>query len=46
MPDFRDYALEVPKTGTVEYENTKILGIFMRDIMRDNPHQLPPDGAR
>jgi xylulose-5-phosphate/fructose-6-phosphate phosphoketolase len=37
MPDFESYALEIPKPGTVEYENTKILGIFMRDIMAKNP---------
>jgi xylulose-5-phosphate/fructose-6-phosphate phosphoketolase len=37
MPDFESYALEIPKPGTVEFENTKILGIFMRDIMRENP---------
>jgi len=37
MPDFRDYAIEVSKHGTVEFENTKALGILMREIMRDNP---------
>lgn len=37
MPNFHDYALDIPQNGTVEFENTKILGIFMRDIMRDNP---------
>ncbi|PSN19905.1 phosphoketolase [filamentous cyanobacterium CCP5] len=37
MPDFKDYAIAIPQSGTVEYENTKVLGIFMRDIMRDNP---------
>jgi len=37
IPDFRNYAIDVPKPGTVEFENTRVLGILMRDIMRDNP---------
>ncbi len=37
MPHFRDYEIPVPHPGSVEFENTKALGIFMRDIMRDNP---------
>ncbi|MEM6518537.1 MAG: phosphoketolase family protein [Cyanobacteria bacterium P01_C01_bin.70] len=37
LPDFREYAIEIPQNGTVEFENTKVLGFFMRDIMRDNP---------
>lgn len=37
MPDFRTYAIEVPRPGSVEFENTKALGILLRDIMRDNP---------
>jgi xylulose-5-phosphate/fructose-6-phosphate phosphoketolase len=40
MPDFRQYAIEVPKHGTVEFENTKVLGFLMRDIMRDNPNNF------
>ena len=40
LPDFRDYAIEMDKPGNVEFENTKALGIFMRDIMRDNPHNF------
>jgi xylulose-5-phosphate/fructose-6-phosphate phosphoketolase len=40
MPDFRDYAIEVPQHGTVEFENTKVLGYLMRDIMRDNPNNF------
>ncbi|MEM6436775.1 MAG: phosphoketolase family protein, partial [Cyanobacteria bacterium P01_D01_bin.115] len=36
LPDFRDYAIEIPEHGTVEFENTKVLGYLMRDIMRDN----------
>jgi xylulose-5-phosphate/fructose-6-phosphate phosphoketolase len=37
MPDFRNYAVDVPQPAKSEAENTKPLGAFMRDIMRDNP---------
>jgi xylulose-5-phosphate/fructose-6-phosphate phosphoketolase len=37
LPDFRDYAIEVPIPGTVEVENTKVMGFFLRDIMAQNP---------
>jgi xylulose-5-phosphate/fructose-6-phosphate phosphoketolase len=37
MPDFRDYAIKVPKPGESEAESTRILGGFLRDIMRKNP---------
>ena len=40
MPDFRQYAIAIPEPGTVEFENTKVLGFLMRDIMRDNPHNF------
>ena len=36
LPNFRQYAIDIPQHGTVEFENTKVLGYFMRDIMRDN----------
>jgi xylulose-5-phosphate/fructose-6-phosphate phosphoketolase len=36
MPDFRDYGIEVAKPGTTSAENTRPLGKFLRDIMRDN----------
>jgi xylulose-5-phosphate/fructose-6-phosphate phosphoketolase len=36
MPDFRDYALELPLPGQVEAENTRPLGKFLRDIMANN----------
>jgi len=36
MPDFRDYAVEVPKPGAVECENTRPLGEFLRDVMKNN----------
>ncbi|RKH10227.1 phosphoketolase family protein [Corallococcus praedator] len=37
LPDFRDYAVKVGPRGTTLHENTKPLGEFLRDIMRDNP---------
>ena len=36
LPDFRDYAVDVPKPGTVEAEGTRITGGFLRDVMRLN----------
>ncbi|RZM82838.1 phosphoketolase family protein [Leptolyngbya iicbica] len=40
MPDFKQYAIDIPEPGTVEFENTKVLGFLMRDIMRDNPNNF------
>ena len=37
LPDFRAYAVKVPAHGTAQYENTKPLGEFLRDVLRDNP---------
>lgn len=36
LPDFRDYAVEVPSPGHVVAEATRILGGFLRDVMRLN----------
>ena len=36
LPDFRDYAVQVPARGALEHENTKPLGEFLRDVMRGN----------
>jgi xylulose-5-phosphate/fructose-6-phosphate phosphoketolase len=36
MPDFRQYAVTVPKPGTVESESTRVLGVFLRDVMKAN----------
>ena len=36
MPDFRDYAVKVGKPGSVEAEDTRVLGTFLRDIVRLN----------
>jgi xylulose-5-phosphate/fructose-6-phosphate phosphoketolase len=37
LPDFRDYALEVPSPGGVSGEATKVLGSFLRDVIKANP---------
>ncbi len=36
MPQFRDYAVAVPAPGGVEAEATRILGTFLRDVMKLN----------
>jgi xylulose-5-phosphate/fructose-6-phosphate phosphoketolase len=36
IPDFRDYAVAVPKAGVVEAEATRIMGAFVRDVMKRN----------
>ena len=46
LPDFREYAVEVPEAGTIRHENTRPLGEFLRDVMRDNMHELPGVRAR
>jgi xylulose-5-phosphate/fructose-6-phosphate phosphoketolase len=36
MPDFREHAVQVTQPGKIRVENTRILGTFLRDIMRNN----------
>ncbi len=36
MPDFRDYAVDVPGPGKAVGEATRVLGAFLRDIMKLN----------
>jgi len=36
MPDFRGYAVDVPKPGAVEAEATRVMGKFLRDVMKFN----------
>ncbi len=36
MPDFRNYAVDVTQPGTTMVENTHLLGVFLRDVMRNN----------
>jgi len=37
LPDFRDFAVQVPKPGGVDAEATRIQGEFMRDVIKLNP---------
>ena len=36
MPDFRQYAVDVTHPAQVEAENTGVMGVFLRDVMRNN----------
>jgi len=36
MPDFRAYAVEVAKPGVVKGEATRVMGAFVRDVMKLN----------
>lgn len=36
MPDFRDYAVDVPKPGSITSEATRVTGTFLRDVMKLN----------
>ena len=37
LPDFRDYAVDVPEPGRASAEATKVLGTWLRDVIRLNP---------
>ena len=46
LPDFRDYAMPVSKPGTTSSEATRVLGTFLRDVLKMNPDNfrvLGPD---
>jgi len=36
LPDFRAYAVDVPKPGSVMGEARRVLGYFLRDVMKRN----------
>ncbi len=36
LPDFRDYAVEVPAPGAVSAEATRVMGRLLRDVMKLN----------
>jgi len=36
LPDFRAYAIEVPGPGAVQAEDTRVLGRYLRDVIRLN----------
>jgi xylulose-5-phosphate/fructose-6-phosphate phosphoketolase len=40
LPDFREYAIKVDKPGQVSAENTRPLGQFLRDVIRENPNNF------
>ena len=40
LPDFRDYAVDVPSPGTEVAEATRVLGRFLRDVIRANPRNF------
>ena len=37
LPDFRDYAVEVPRAGATIAEATRVLGTYLRDVIGLNP---------
>ena len=37
LPDFRDYAVEVAKPGATSSEATRVLGTYLRDVVKMNP---------
>ena len=48
LPDFKEYAIDIKNPGTVEAESTRVLGLFLRDVMSLNAEQrnfrvLSPD---
>ncbi len=36
LPDFRDYAVQVSKSGQTVAESTRVMGQFLRDVMKRN----------
>ncbi len=40
LPDFRDYAVQVPAPGQVRVNNTHPLGELLRDVLRRNPENF------
>jgi xylulose-5-phosphate/fructose-6-phosphate phosphoketolase len=40
LPDFRQYGVEVSTPGQIEVSNTHPLGVFLRDIFQNNPHNF------
>jgi xylulose-5-phosphate/fructose-6-phosphate phosphoketolase len=37
LPDFRDYAVDVPRPGRTSSEPTRVSGIWLRDVVARNP---------
>ena len=36
LPDFRKYAVNVPAPGAVDGEATRVMGVFLSDVMKNN----------
>ncbi|MEB3230082.1 MAG: phosphoketolase family protein [Leptolyngbyaceae bacterium] len=36
MPDFRQYAVDIPKPGAIEARNTGVMAEFLKDVMANN----------
>jgi len=46
LPDWKDYALEISRTGEVKAEATRVMGTYLRDVMKlntDNFRLMGPD---
>jgi len=37
LPDFREYAVPVTKPGTTSSEATRVMGTYLRDVVKNNP---------
>ena len=40
LPDFREYAVDVPSPTATSTEPTRVLGSFLRDVVAANPHNF------
>ncbi|NOY52110.1 MAG: phosphoketolase family protein [Deltaproteobacteria bacterium] len=40
LPDFEEYAVEVAEPGRVTAEATRVMGRFLRDVMKSNMHNF------
>jgi xylulose-5-phosphate/fructose-6-phosphate phosphoketolase len=40
LPDFRDFAVDVPAPGAAVVEATRVLGTYLEAVMRANPHNF------
>ncbi len=40
LPDWRDYAVPVPSRGAASHEPTRVLGAWLRDVIRANPDRF------
>jgi xylulose-5-phosphate/fructose-6-phosphate phosphoketolase len=38
LPDFRDFAVDVPAPGAAVHEPTRVLGRWLAEVVRANPH--------